>query len=153
MLANKQTVAFANHAKIAEKISNGDLSLYINSPDKEFVIKYSNNTMRFNAKDKTFSELNALIFSNNNKITGITDSGQNSSTISLSAKWAYNKDIETMKRMKKYNPKGVSGAGVVEIVGITDEGKYSEQHLLTYEYWKDNQEKQEEEEQQNYEEL
>ena len=152
MLANKQTVAFANHAKIAEKISNGDLSLYINSPDKEFVIKYSNNTMRFNAKDKTFSELNALIFSNNNKITGITDSGQNSSTISLSAKWAYNKDIETMKRMKKYNPKGVSGAGVVEIVGITDEGKYSEQHLLTYEYWKDNQEKQEEEEQQNYDE-
>ena len=152
MLANKQTVAFANHAKIAEKISNGDLSLYINSPDKEFVIKYSNNTMRFNAKDKTFSELNALIFSNNNKITGITDSGQNSSTISLSAKWAYNKDIETLNRMKKYNPKGVSGAGVVEIVGITDEGKYSEQHLLTYEYWKDNQEKQEEEEQQNYDE-
>ena len=152
MLANKQTVAFANHSKISERVSNGDLSFYINSPDKEFVIKYSNNTMKLNAKDKTFSELNALIFSNKNKITGITDTGQNSSTISLSAKWAYNKDIETMNRMKKYNPKGVSGSGVVEIVGITDENKYSEQHLLTYEYWKDNQEKQEEEEQQNYDE-
>ena len=152
MLANKQTVAFATHSKISEKISNGDLSLYINSPNKEFVIKYSNNTMKLNAKDKTFSELNALIFSNKNKLTGITDTGQNSSTLSLSAKWAYNKDIETMNRMKKYNPKGVSGSGVVEIIGITDENKYSQQHLLTYEYWKDNQEKQEEEEQQNYDE-
>ena len=152
MLANKQTVAFATHSKISEKISNGDLSLYINSPNKEFVIKYSNNTMKLNAKDKTFSELNALIFSNKNKLTGITDTGQNSSTLSLSAKWAYNKDIETMNRMKKYNPKGVSGSGVVDIIGITDENKYSQQHLLTYEYWKDNQEKQEEEEQQNYDE-
>ena len=152
MLANKQTVAFATHSKISEKISNGDLSLYINSPNKEFVIKYSNNTMKLNAKNKTFSELNALIFSNKNKLTGITDTGQNSSTLSLSAKWAYNKDIETMNRMKKYNPKGVSGSGVVEIIGITDENKYSQQHLLTYEYWKDNQEKQEEEEQQNYDE-
>ena len=152
MLANKQTVAFANHSKISERVSNGDLSFYINSPDKEFVIKYSNNTMKLNAKDKTFSELDALIFSNKNKITGITDTGQNSSTISLSAKWAYNKDAETLKRMKKYNPKGVSGSGVVEIIGITDENKYSQQHLLTYEYWKDNQEKQEEEEQQNYDE-
>ena len=152
ILANKQTVAFATHAKISERVSNGDLSLYINSPNKEFVIKYSNNTMKLNAKNKTFSELNALIFSNKNKLTGITDTGQNSSTLSLSAKWAYNKDIETMNRMKKYNPKGVSGSGVVEIIGITDENKYSQQHLLTYEYWKDNQEKQEEEEQQNYDE-
>ena len=152
LLANKQTVAFANHAKISERVSNSELSFYINSPDKEFVIKYSNNTMRFNAKEKTLSELNALIFVNKNKLTGITDSSQNSSTIALSAKWAYNKDIETLNRMKKYNPDGVSGSGTVTIVGITDENKYSQQHLLTYEYWKDHQEKQEEEDEKNYDE-
>ena len=41
MLANKQTVAFATHSKISERVSNGDLSLYINSPDKEFVKQYN----------------------------------------------------------------------------------------------------------------
>ena len=152
MLANKQSVAFANHAKISERVSNNDLSFYINSPDKEFIIKYSNNEMKFNTKDKTFSELNALIFANKNKITGISDSSKNDSTIALSVKWAYNKDIETLKRMKKYNPEGISGSGIVEIIGITDENKYSQQHLLTYEYWKDHQEEQQEEDEKNYDE-
>ena len=94
MIANKQSVAFANHSKISERVSNNDLSFYINSPDKEFIIKYSNNEMKFNTKEKTFSELNALIFSNKNKITGISDSGRNDSTIALSVKWAYNKDLQ-----------------------------------------------------------
>ena len=35
MLANKQNVAFANHAKIADRISNGDLALYMDSAKKE----------------------------------------------------------------------------------------------------------------------
>ena len=152
MIANKQSVAFANHSKISERVSNSDLSFYINSPDKEFIIKYSNNEMKLNAKEKTFSELTALIFSNKNKITGISDSGRNDSTIALSSKWAYNKDLETLKRMKKYNPEGISGSGIVEIIGITDEGKYTEQHLLTYEYWKDHQEEQHEEDEKNYDE-
>ena len=152
MIANKQSVAFANHAKISERVSNNDLSFYINSPDKEFIIKYSNNEMKFNTKDKTFSELNALIFANKNKITGISDSGRNDSTIALSSKWAYNKDIETLKRMKKYNPEGISGSGTVDIIGITDDNKYSQQHLLTYEYWKDHQEEQQEEDEKNYDE-
>ena len=31
MIANKQTVAFANQSKVAERISNNDMSLYIDS--------------------------------------------------------------------------------------------------------------------------
>ena len=62
MIANKQNVAFANCSKISERVSNNDLSFYINSVDKAFIMKYANNTMTFNCKEKTFSELNALIF-------------------------------------------------------------------------------------------
>ena len=150
MIANKQNVAFANCSKISERVSNNDLSFYINSVDKAFIMKYANNTMTFNCKEKTFSELNALIFSNKNKITGISDTSKNDSNIALSTRWAYNKDIETLKRMKKYNPDGLSGSGTVDIIGITDDGKYTEQHLLTYEYWKEHQEEQQEEDEKNY---
>ena len=149
MIANKQNVAFANCSKISERVSNNDLSFYINSIDKQFVIKYSNNTMLFNCKEKTFSELNALIFSNKNKITGISDTSKNDSNVALSTRWAYNKDVETLKRMKKYNPEGISGSGTVDIIGITDDNTYSQQHLLTYEYWKDHQEKKDEQQEED----
>ena len=150
MIANKQNVAFANCSKISERVSNNDLSFYINSVDKAFIMKYANNTMTFNCKEKTFSELNALIFSNKNKITGISDTSKNDSNIALSTRWAYNKDIETLKRMRKYNPDGLSGSGTVDIIGITDDNTYSQQHLLTYEYWKEHQEEQQEEDEKNY---
>ena len=150
MIANKQNVAFANCSKISERVSNNDLSFYINSVDKAFMMKYANNTMTFNCKEKTFSELNALIFSNKNKITGISDTSKNDSNIALSTRWAYNKDIETLKRMRKYNPDGLSGSGTVDIIGITDDNTYSQQHLLTYEYWKEHQEEQQEEDEKNY---
>ena len=39
MINNNNHTAFANHAKIAERITNGDLAFYIDSPKKEFVIK------------------------------------------------------------------------------------------------------------------
>ena len=155
MLANKQHVAFANHSKISERVSNGDLNFYINSPQKEFVIKYSNETMRLNAKEKTFSELNALIFSNKSTIKGISDSAKNDSTIALSAKYGYDKENEKKNIFKGYNPKTLLSSGrQVNITGITDENKYATQHLLTYEYWKDNEEKckcqEQEEQQENY---
>ena len=144
MIANKQQVAFANHAKDTERVSNGDLNFYINSPDKEFVIKYTDKTMRFNAKQRSFSELEALIFANKNKITGISDSYGNSSTIALSTKAgkALNDDMTDIKnKFKAWNPSIGIGIGNSTITGITDEGKYSEQHILTYEYWKDHEEK------------
>ena len=144
MIANKQQVAFANHAKETERVSNGDLNFYINSPDKEFVIKYSDKTMRFNAKERTFSELEALIFGNGNKITGITDTYSNSSTVALSAKAGkvLNEDMTDIKnKFKAWNPSLGFSLGYSTITGITDEGKYSEQHILTYEYWKDHEEK------------
>ena len=72
MLANKQNVAFANHAKIADRISNGDNALYIDSTKKEFVMKYGNNNIRFSAKDKQISDINNILFSNNSTIEGIT---------------------------------------------------------------------------------
>ena len=43
MINNNNHTAFANHAKIAETVSNGDLKFYIDSPKKEFVIKYKQN--------------------------------------------------------------------------------------------------------------
>ena len=153
MLANKQHVAFANHAKIAERVSNGDLSFYIDSPNKEFIIKYAQNTMRFNAKEKTFSELNALIFANKNRLTGISDTVKNESTVALSSKWGYEHEKNLRTIMAKWNPSGINiGAGTVKITGITDEYKYSEQHLLTYEYWKDHEQQKDEEDEENYDE-
>ena len=162
MLANKQHVAFANHSKIAERVSNGDLAFYIDSTKKEFVVKYTDKTMKFNAKEKTFSELNALIFENKQKITGISDStNKSSSTIALSTKWGKTMDVDITaikNKFRSWNPSGFNiSASQAVIEGITDEGKYATQHILTYEYWKDHEEKckcedkeQQEQQQQNY---
>ena len=141
MLANKQNVAFANHAKIADRISNGDNALYIDSTKKEFVMKYGNNNIRFSAKDKQISDINNILFSNNSTIEGITSNPVSNDKLSISAKWAYNHYQDTLKRMKKWDPEGLNIlTGYSNIVGVTDEGKYSEQHILTYEYWQDHKE-------------
>ena len=95
MVANKQTVAFANQSKVAERISNSDMSLYIDAVKKDFVIKYSNKTMKLNAKERTFTDLEALIFAYyRGRIRGITDTARYDSTYALSAKYAYNKEQE-----------------------------------------------------------
>ena len=141
MLANKQNVAFANHAKIADRISNGDNALYIDSTKKEFVMKYGNNNIRFSAKDKQISDINNILFSNNSTIEGITSNPVSNDKLSISAKWAYNHYQDTLKRMKKWDPEGLNIlTGYSNIVGVTDEGKYPEQHILTYEYWQDHKE-------------
>ena len=73
--------------------------------------------------------------------------------LAISAKWAYNHYQDTLKRMKKWNPEGLDIVqGQTTIYGITDEGKYIEQHLLTYEYWKDHHEKKKEKDEKNYDE-
>ena len=180
MIANKQYVSFANHAKIAEKITNNELSLYINSINKEFHFKDSdtidnglrtsrrltgtnlrdnretNNIIKIIPKDLTISNINKIIFHDKSIISGITDETdsstllQNSSQIAISLSWAKDRDNKTLSRMKKYNPKGISGTGTVDIIGITDENKYNQQHLLTYEYWQDNQEEHDEKNEEKY---
>ena len=153
MLANKQNVAFANHAKIADRISNGDLALFMDSAKKEFVMKYGNNNIRFNPKEKNITDLSSIVFSDKSTLQGITSTPSSNDKIAISSKWAYTHYQDTLKRMKKWNPEGLNiFQGEATITGITDEGKYIEQHLLTYEYWKDHQEKKEEEEEKNYDE-
>ena len=156
MLANKQTVAYANHAKISERLSNGELSLYMDTNTKSFIMKYAERQMKLNAREQTMSELKALIFANKKgTIKGITDKPANDSTLALSAKYGYDQENEWKKKFKGYNPKTLLQSGrEVTITGITDENKYMTQHLLTYEYWKDNEEKckckDQQEQQENY---
>ena len=153
MLANKQNVAFANHAKIADRVSNGDLALYMDSAKKEFVMKYGNNNIRFNPKDKSITDLSSILFSDKSTLQGIATTPSSNDKIAISAKWAYTHYQDTLKRMKKWNPEGLNILqGEATISGITDEGKYFEQHLLTYEYWKDHEQKKEEEDEKNYDE-
>ena len=102
MVANKQTVAFANQSKVAERTSNNDVSLYIDAVKKDFVIKYSNKTMNVSAKERTFTDLEALIFAYYpGTIRGITNTARYDSTYALSAKYAYNKEQE-MAEMLQY---------------------------------------------------
>ena len=88
MINNNNHTAFANHAKIAERITNGDLAFYIDSPKKEFVIKYGNKEIRFNCNDQQMTELKGIKFDDNSVIKGISDSTtSDSSNIALSTKW------------------------------------------------------------------
>ena len=88
MINNNNHTAFANQAKIAESVSNGDLKFYIDSPKKEFVIKYGKKEIRFSCSDQNIKELNAIIFNNNSTIKGISDNSLiPSSDIALSTKW------------------------------------------------------------------
>lgn len=85
MINNNNHTAFANQAKIAESVGNGDIKFIIDSPQKEFVIKYGKKEIRFNCPDSVIKELNAIIFNNNTTIKGISDSTLiPSSTIALS---------------------------------------------------------------------
>ncbi len=88
MINNNNHTAFANHAKIAERITNGDLMFYIDSPKKEFVIKYGSKEIRFNCNDQQMTELKGIKFDDNSIIKGISDTTTpDSSNIALSTKW------------------------------------------------------------------
>ena len=122
MLANKQNVAFANHAKIADRVSNGDLALYMDSAKKEFVMKYGNNNIRFNPKDKSITDLSSILFSDKSTLQGITSTPSSNDKIAISAKWAYTHYQDTLKRMKKWNPEGLNILqGEATITGITEQ--------------------------------
>ncbi len=89
MINNNNHTAFANHAKIAETVSNGDLKFYIDSPKKEFVIKYGKKEIRLNCSEQCIKELNEIVFKNGAVIKGISDNViLPSSTIALSTKGA-----------------------------------------------------------------
>ena len=62
MINNNNHTAFANQAKIAECVSNGDLKFYIDSPKKEFVIKYGNKEIRFNCNEQQIKELRDHVY-------------------------------------------------------------------------------------------
>ena len=89
MINNNIHSAFANHAKVAESISNGDLKLYIDSPKKELVLKYGNNNIRFTISEQTINEIASIVFKDKSIIKGISDSLlKSSSNIALSTKGA-----------------------------------------------------------------
>ena len=145
MVANKQTVAFVNQSKVAERIPNNDMSLYINAAKKDFVIKYSNKTMRLNAKERTFTDLEALIFAYyRGTIRGITDTARYDSTYALLANYAYNKEKEMAAMIQCWDPITTVYQEDIEpnIHGVTYDERYphARQHLLTYEYWHDHKE-------------
>ena len=88
MINNNIHSAFANHAKIAECISNGDLKLYIDAPKKELTLKYGNKNIRFTINEQMINELNGIMFCNKSILKGISDSSLiGSSNIALSTKW------------------------------------------------------------------
>ena len=88
MINNNNHTAFANQAKIAESVSNGDLKFFIDSPKKEFVIRYGKKEIRFSCSDQNIKELNAIMFNDKSTIKGISDSSLiPSSNIALSTKW------------------------------------------------------------------
>lgn len=90
MINNNNHTAFANHAKAAETVSNGDLKFYIDSPKKEFVIKYGKNEVRINCNDRCIKELKEIGFSDKTVIKGISDDITNPSpTVALSTKGAF----------------------------------------------------------------
>ena len=108
MINNNNHTAFANHAKIAERVSNGDLTFYIDSPKKEFVIKYGNKEIRFNCNDQQMSELKSIKFDDNSVIKGISDSiTSDSSNIALSTKWdkTVKNDFDNHNHDQQYAPK------------------------------------------------
>ena len=89
MINNNNHTAFANHAKEAESISNGDLKFFIDSPKKEFVIRFGKKEMRFNCSEQNIKEVNEVVFNNNSTLKGISDSVTlPSSTVALSTKGA-----------------------------------------------------------------
>ena len=74
MINNNIHSAFANHAKIAECISNGDLKLYIDSPKKELVLKYGNKNIRFTINEQMINEIVGIVFNDKSILKGISDS-------------------------------------------------------------------------------
>ena len=97
MINNNNHAAFANHAKISDCVSNGDLKFFIDSPKKEFVIKYGNREIRFNCSDQQMKELKSIEFNDGSIIKGISDSSLiPSSQIALSTAWGsqIKRDIE-----------------------------------------------------------
>ena len=101
MINNNNHTAFANHAKIAERITNGDLMFYIDSPKKEFVIKYGSKEIRFNCNDQQMTDLKGIKFDDNSVIKGISDTTTpDSSNIALSTKWGktHNHDQDYSKK-------------------------------------------------------
>ena len=88
MINNNNHAAFANHAKISDSVSNGDLKFFIDSPKKEFVIKYGNKEIRFNCSDQQMKELKTIKFNDGSIIKGISDSTLiPSSQVALSTAW------------------------------------------------------------------
>ena len=105
MINNNNHTAFANHAKIAETVSNGDLKLFIDAPKKEFVIRYGKKEIRINCNEQSMKEISEIVFNNNSKLKGISDTTTlSSSTVALSTKGAQDiKESISTKADKQHN--------------------------------------------------
>ena len=88
MINNNNHTAFANHAKISESVGNGDMKILVDAPKKEFVIRYGKKEIRINCNEQNIKELNEIIFNDNTKIKGISDTPSSSSSTAFSAKGA-----------------------------------------------------------------
>ena len=88
MINSNNHTAFANHAKIAESIGNSDMKIFVDAPKKEFVIRYGKKEIRINCNEQSIKELNEIVFNDNTKIKGISDSPSSSSSVAFSAKGA-----------------------------------------------------------------
>ena len=88
MINNNNHTAFANHAKVSESVGNGDMKIFVDAPKKEFVIRYGKKEIRINCNEQCIKELNEIVFNDNTKIKGISDSPSSSSSVAFSAKGA-----------------------------------------------------------------
>ena len=104
MINNNNHTAFANHAKIAECVSNGDLKLFIDAPKKEFVIRYGKKEIRINCSEQSIKELESISFNDKSTINGISDSStKSSSNVAISTKWASNTESTLNNKAEKYH--------------------------------------------------
>ena len=88
MINNNNHTAFANHAKVSESVGNGDMKIFVDAPKKEFVIRYGKKEIRINCNEQCIKELNEIVFNDNTKIKGISDTPSSSSSVAFSAKGA-----------------------------------------------------------------
>ena len=102
MINNNNHTAFANHAKIAETIGNGDMKIFVDSPKKEFVVKYVKKEIRINCSEQNIKDLVSLTFTDKSTIKGISDSSFiPSSSVAISTKWASNTESKLSDKAEK----------------------------------------------------
>lgn len=85
MITNKQRMIIPHEDITVDSISKDDLNLYIDSYNKNIVINYLDKNIKINPRKQIISELNALSFTNNGILKGISsDLTKDDETLALS---------------------------------------------------------------------